>query len=119
MRSWPHVPSTRRQVPDVEAVLADRVAIISGGSRGIGLGIAASLRRRGCRVVLAARTVADLQEAEKKLDSQDAVLTKECDVTNAAAVKDLVDFTLERLNRLDIVVCAQGVYGNAHSAIDY
>ncbi|HXH25307.1 MAG TPA: SDR family NAD(P)-dependent oxidoreductase, partial [Vicinamibacterales bacterium] len=45
--------------------LADKVAIVTGSSRGIGLAIAAALAGEGCRVTICGRTEATLREAAR------------------------------------------------------
>jgi len=85
--------------------LDDRVAIVTGAGQGIGRGIAIGLAEAGADVVLAARTVADLQEvAARVAEAGRRALVVPTDVNDSAALEHLVDATVEAFGRLDIVV---------------
>lgn len=77
-----------------------KVAIVTGGVRGIGAAIAARLAGEGATVV-----VADLQDAQHP----GAILYERCDVTDAAQVAELIASVKERWGRLDILVNNAGV----------
>jgi NAD(P)-dependent dehydrogenase (short-subunit alcohol dehydrogenase family) len=97
--------------------LDDKVAIVTGGSTGIGLGIARAFAREGARLVLAARGRAHLDAAAAELRGLGAeVLTVPTDVTDEAQVRALFEATLHAHDRLDILVNNAGVYEGA--AID-
>ncbi len=85
--------------------LAGRVAIVTGGNGGIGLGMARGLARAGARVVVAARNEAKSKDAVRELEALSpgsrAIAT---DVTDQAAVRRLVKTTVDALGRLDILV---------------
>lgn len=90
--------------------LAGRTAIVTGGSRGIGLAIARRLAQDGARVVVAARTEKGAQEAAAAIaGSGGEALAVACDVRLADDVKRLVTETLERYGRIDIVVNNAGI----------
>jgi NAD(P)-dependent dehydrogenase (short-subunit alcohol dehydrogenase family) len=99
--------------------LSGRVAVISGGSRGIGRGVAESLLRRGASVVVCARSEDEVARAVHELGALGPTRGLRCDVTRAADVSELVASAAEAFGRLDIAVCCQGVYGNAYSVLDY
>jgi citronellol/citronellal dehydrogenase len=92
--------------------LQDRVAIVTGASRGIGKAIAIALAQEGAQVVVAARTCRELQaisgtiettaEEIRKLGS--SPLAIKTDVTNEKSVALMVDKTLEEWGRIDILV---------------
>lgn len=54
----------------MDLMLQDKVALISGGSKGIGFHIAKDLADEGCHVVISGRTEADLQKAEAEINAQ-------------------------------------------------
>ena len=88
--------------------LTDKVAIVTGGSRGLGLASATALAAEGCRVAICARGATTLNEAAAGLravaGSDDRVLPVVADVSSAEAVDDVVRQTIETFGRLDIVV---------------
>jgi len=95
--------------------LRQKVAVITGGSRGIGKGIALSLAAEGCRVVICARQEATLQEAAKEIQSKGAeVLALALDITNPKHAPTLVNETLARFGGIDILVNNAG--GNRRGA---
>jgi 3-oxoacyl-[acyl-carrier protein] reductase len=92
--------------------LNDKVAIITGSSRGIGAAIARAFVREGAHVVLNGRTTsaARLRPLAGELSRQGVdVLTVKGDVGRAATVRRLVSRTLDRSGRIDILVNNAGV----------
>lgn len=88
-----------------------RVAIVTGASSGIGRDTALALVESGVIVVAAARNEAALQELEREGRRKGgAVHSIPTDVTDAARVEFLVEETLRRFGRVDIVVCSAGIY---------
>ena len=90
--------------------LQDRVAIVTGGGRGIGRAVALGFAREGARLALAARTSAELEEtaAEVRALGREA-LPIACDVADEGQVKAAVARTLEVFGRIDILVNNAGV----------
>ncbi len=85
--------------------LKDRVAIVTGGNGGIGLGMARGLAAAGARVVVAARNQEKSRAAVaelKRLGPEAAAVT--VDVTDEASVGALVRQTTERWGRIDVLV---------------
>ena len=86
-------------------VLHGKVAIVTGGSKGIGKAIASVFAEAGASVALAARGEEDLARAAKEVGSSGGeVLTVPTDVTDPSQVQALVDRTVERLGTIDILV---------------
>jgi NAD(P)-dependent dehydrogenase (short-subunit alcohol dehydrogenase family) len=89
--------------------LAHKVAVVTGGAKGIGQAIASRFAREGARVV-----VADVQEAEAGAVAQQLVgagyeaAAVRCDVSKAADVDHMVQFAVERFGSLDIMVANAG-----------
>jgi 3-oxoacyl-[acyl-carrier protein] reductase len=92
----------------VDLGLTDKVAIVTGGSKGLGLASARALVAEGARVAICARGAEALAEAAGALGAlagrAGAVLPVQADVSTAADVERLVAETLKTFGRIDIVV---------------
>ena len=88
---------------------AGRVAIITGGSRGLGLLIARELRKEGARVALLARNREELIRAKDQLGANSGVLTIPCDVAERALVRQAVEIVAHHFGRIDMLVNNAGV----------
>jgi NAD(P)-dependent dehydrogenase (short-subunit alcohol dehydrogenase family) len=92
--------------------LAGRVAIVTGGSRGIGLAIARALGAEGARVAIASRTQRELDAARAVLEGERVeVLARATDVTDFDQVQALVDEIAKHWGSVDLLVNNAGVYG--------
>ena len=90
--------------------LKDKVAIITGGGRGIGRAIAIAYAAEGARIVIAARSTEQLDEVAREITEQGAeVLTVPTDLRINADVENLVQKTVDRFGRIDILVNNAGV----------
>jgi NAD(P)-dependent dehydrogenase (short-subunit alcohol dehydrogenase family) len=90
--------------------ISGEVAIVTGGSRGLGLELARELGRHGCRVVICARDAAELERAASALRTGGVeVSTVVCDITDVAAPQLLIGTALETYGRLDILVNNAGI----------
>ena len=88
----------------------DKVALITGGSRGLGLEIAKQLCAEGGKVVLLARDSDELARAKADLDRFAAeVLTIECDLLETAQIQAAVQQTLQRFAKIDILINNAGI----------
>jgi NAD(P)-dependent dehydrogenase (short-subunit alcohol dehydrogenase family) len=92
--------------------LQDRVALITGGSSGIGRAAAVAMARAGAKVALTARRAERCQEAVEEIEGMGGeALALPGDVANAEHVQAQVAATVERWGRLDIVVPNAGING--------
>jgi 3-oxoacyl-[acyl-carrier protein] reductase len=85
--------------------LKNKVALITGGSRGIGKGIAGALLKEGCQVVICARNNEHLQNTTRELKQIAAgILPLQADVTRAEDVGKIVKTAIDTFGRIDILV---------------
>jgi len=88
----------------------DRVVVISGGSRGLGLVMARRLASEGARLVLLGRTLSDLEAARTELEAAGAeALAIVCDVRDREAVETAVARAVAHFGRLDALMHVAGV----------
>ncbi len=88
----------------------DEVVVVTGGSRGLGLEIAHAFGQAGAKVVITARREQWLNEAEKFLKDQAiAVDAMICDVADATSVEQMVQQTLEKNGKIDVLVNNAGL----------
>ncbi len=88
--------------------LRDKVAIVTGSSRGLGLASAKALAAEGCRVTLCARTEAALHAAARDVSSVagsgDRVLAVSADLATAEGVQAVIDRTVATFGGIDVLV---------------
>jgi 2-deoxy-D-gluconate 3-dehydrogenase len=91
-------------------VLAGRVAVVSGASRGLGRAMAVALAQAGADVALAARSKPDLEETARQVQATgQRALVMPTDVTSYTEVEVLMTRAREELGRLDVLVNNAGV----------
>jgi len=100
--------------------LTGRVAVITGGNGGIGLGIAQALAAAGCNVSIWGRNADKNRNAAATMAGcAGKVDTRICDVSDAASVKSAIAATLERFGRVDGCFANAGIGGGGrHAFID-
>src|SRR5688500_13103354 len=84
--------------------LRDRVALITGASRGLGLEIARAYAARGARLVVTARRPAPLEEVTSELRRTTEILAVPGDVSDPAHNQALVQEALDRFGRIDVLI---------------
>jgi len=93
-----------------EESLTGQVALVTGGSRGLGYLLARELAREGCRVVICARDEGELTRAAAALDGQGAeVLAIRCDVGDREDVARMVDEAERHFGPVEILVNNAGI----------
>ncbi len=93
--------------------LSGKVALVTGGSRGLGRAIAGALGRAGAAVAISARTRSDLEQAAASLRAEGCrALAVPADVTDEASVRDMVAAVLRDWGRIDILVNNAGIEGS-------
>ena len=84
--------------------LRDRVAVVTGGSRGLGFLVAEELARAGCRVVICARDPRELALARDQLAAHTDVLAVTCDVSNPGDVERMLSRAMTRFGGIDLLI---------------
>ena len=106
---------------DVTKPLADKLALVTGASRGIGAATAIALGAAGAHVVLTARTASGLEEVEQAIfDAGGSATIAPLDLTQTDSIARLATAIGERWNALDVLVLNAGMLGTlaAVPAID-
>jgi NAD(P)-dependent dehydrogenase (short-subunit alcohol dehydrogenase family) len=101
-----------RRIRTRRVSIAGQVALVTGGSRGLGFLVARELLREGCRVAICARDPAELERARVSLADgtrSEDVLALACDVTDPEAVNRLVADVVARFGGLDVLVNNAGI----------
>ena len=100
--------------------LVGRVAIITGGNGGIGLGMASALARAGCALSIWGRNAQKNRDALTELSKFGApVEARTCDVTDRAAIEDAFQATLDAFGRVDGCFANAGIGGGGrHAFVD-
>jgi NAD(P)-dependent dehydrogenase (short-subunit alcohol dehydrogenase family) len=102
--------------------LSDKVAVITGSSRGIGRAIAEAMAAAGARVVISSRKADACEAVAKDLAARgSAAIAIPCNVSRKPEVEALVRQTMQRFGRIDILVCNAAVnpaYGPLESLTD-
>jgi 3-oxoacyl-[acyl-carrier protein] reductase len=90
--------------------LKDKVAIITGGGRGIGKAIALGFANQGAHIIVAARTESEvISVAEKVREFGRESLGFVCDISDENQVNNLVDATINKFKRVDVLINNAGI----------
>ncbi|NNG09896.1 MAG: SDR family oxidoreductase [Arenibacter sp.] len=89
--------------------LKNKVAYITGGSKGIGYGVAVQLLEAGMRVAISGRSLASAEKAAKELGPEARVMALASDVSKLADEQEAVQKIMEKWGSLDVVVANAGV----------
>ena len=91
--------------------LKDKIAVVTGSSKGLGEGIARVFSREGAKVVIVCRTEeAGLRMAEELGASEGRAVFVKTDVTNSESIRKMIDTTIEAFGKLDILVNNAGYH---------
>ena len=86
--------------------LNNKVAIITGSSRGIGKGIALRYSELGAKIIVSSRKIDACEEVVKEIvDSGGVASAYECNISNKDACEGLIKFAKEKYGKLDVLVC--------------
>ena len=85
--------------------IKDKVALVTGGSRGLGLQIAQALGKIGCKVAITARKADGLDIARRYFEAQGIdILAVDKDLTQTSDIPSLVETVVDRFGPIDILV---------------
>ena len=90
--------------------LKDKVAIITGGGRGIGKAIALGFANQGAHIIVAARTESEVSSvSEKIIQIGRKSLGIVCDISDESQVKNLIDTTIKKFEKIDVLINNAGI----------
>ncbi len=89
--------------------MKNKVAYITGGTKGIGFGIAQEMLKNGIRVAISGRNLKDAEEAASRLSDAENVFAVESDVRDAESEIKAVSGIIEQFGQLDYVIANAGL----------
>lgn len=98
--------------------LHDKIAVITGGTGGIGKSTAIAFLKEGAKVVLVDLFDDSLRTTKEELESYGEVITVQADVTKEKDVKNYVEKTVEQFEKIDILFNNAGITGSKNIIID-
>src|SRR5262245_32694931 len=100
-------------IHSMDLQLSDRVAVITGSSKGLGFAAASALASEGARVVICGRTADTLEHARVQLETKapGRILAVRSDVATPDGCTDLVSRAVDRFGRIDILINNVGKAG--------
>ncbi|MCH1607276.1 MAG: SDR family oxidoreductase [Nitrosopumilus sp.] len=87
--------------------LTGKVALVTGGSRGIGFAIAKTLSENGASVVITSKNSEKLNIAKSKISNSFGIT---CDIKNKNQVQNVINQTIKKFGKLDILVNNAGIF---------
>jgi 3-oxoacyl-[acyl-carrier protein] reductase len=102
-----------RQEDEIVALLAGKIAVVTGGAQGLGLAIAERFVDEGARVVLGDVNLEATQAAAAKLGGDNIAIAVRCDVTSGDDVDALIGAALDGFGALDIMINNAGITRDA------
>ncbi len=91
-------------------ILDGKVAVVTGGGRGIGAAIATEFAKNGAVVVLASPTLSELKETAGKIEASGGkALAVKTDITKLKDIKNMVKKTIREFGKIDILVNNAGI----------
>ena len=87
--------------------LTGKVALVTGGSRGIGFAIAKILSENGATVVITSKNSEKIKQAEAKISNSFGIT---CDIKKKNEVQNVLDQTIKKFGKLDILVNNAGIF---------
>ncbi len=109
---------SNQRLPGIQQFdLSGKVAVVTGGTKGLGLAMSDGLASAGADVVLVSRTANQYQEAKEQVAAHGTkVITVNADVSDPEAVAAMANTVVETFGRIDILINSAGI--NIRGAID-
>ena len=99
--------------------LQDKVVVITGGNSGVGAATAKLFAKEGATVVISARRTEALEVVEKEIKELGGnVLSVKCDISKLEDVENLINLTIEKYGKLDVLVNNAGILDTGLKAVD-
>jgi NAD(P)-dependent dehydrogenase (short-subunit alcohol dehydrogenase family) len=99
--------------------LQDKVAIITGGGKGIGRAISLAFASEGAAVVMAARTLSKMEETAEEIRAQKGTAQViQTDITDEKQIEHMVAETIKAYGKIDILVNNSGIAGPTAPVVD-
>lgn len=93
-------------------ILTDKIAVVTGGSRGIGKAVVQTLAAGGCKVTAVSRSAPELEVLKEEIEKTGLVIDIEtADVSDYDQVQRLMTGVIKKFGAVDILINAAGVYG--------
>ena len=91
--------------------LENRIALITGGNRGLGKAMATALAQAGCQIALTSRSLTHAKEAAAEIEqlTGQKCMGYECDVTSPEQVQQTVDSVIQEFGKIDILINNAGI----------
>jgi 2-dehydro-3-deoxy-L-rhamnonate dehydrogenase (NAD+) len=119
MRSRTSKAERYREVKVNQIDLGSRHAVVTGGAQGIGFSVATRLMQSGASVSIWDQDPAALNTAIEQLQGQGRVSKEIVDVSDAASVEEATRSTIDKDQRIDILVANAGIAGANHKTWEY
>jgi NAD(P)-dependent dehydrogenase (short-subunit alcohol dehydrogenase family) len=87
-----------------------KIALVTGGNRGIGFAITQGLLQKGYQVIITSRSLDKAKQAAEKLNSNGKVIPIELDVADDNSINKAVESLQQKVERLDVLINNAGIY---------
>lgn len=87
-----------------------KIALVTGGNRGIGFAITQGLLQKGYQVIITSRSLDKAKQAAKKLNSNDKIIPIELDVADDNSIDKALESLQQKVNKLDALINNAGIY---------
>ena len=90
--------------------MENKIALVTGGNRGIGYAVAQGLLQKGYEVIITSRSLDKAQEAAKKLQTLGKVIAIELDIADDNSIEQALINLNQKIDHLDILINNAGIY---------